>query len=181
MSVIRCSSRPYTPEIRGREFKLKYHATTGLCCLFFLLQSEMELEKWSCCSPWSGAVRSPRQGRVVFLTPTHLKQLLDLQSEKTPLLCPALKIRLTGEAVGRFFRLDFWHGIIWIFHLTDMLHLQCLQFFLVTACNTSLLWLLSCNYRTLVCHKVTEKCFVWHAVGQIPERLWKKMLIGMGD
>lgn len=134
---------------------LKYH-TTGLCCLFFLFQSPL-LQEWSCCSPWPSTVRSPRQNRVLFLTPAHLKQLLDLQSERTPLHCPALKIRLIRKAVGRFFCLDFWHGILWIFHLTDMLCLQCLQFFLVSACNTSLLWSLSCNYMTLVCHKVTKK------------------------
>lgn len=128
-----------------------------------------------------GPALSDPQGRGGYSSWHLLKQLLDLQSEKTPILCYDRKIRLTRKADGRFFCLNFWHGIIWIFHLADMLHLQCLQFFLVSACNTSLLWYLSCNYRTSVCHRVTEKCFVWHAVGQISERLWKKMLIGTGD
>lgn len=182
--MTRCSRHPYTSEIRGQEFKLKYHTTTGLCCLFFLFQSPL-LEEWSCCSPWSSTVRSPRQSRVLFLTPAHLKQLLDLQSESPPsLFCPQDQTDKEG-CWKIFFCLDFsaakytklsWdlNGILWIFHLTDVLYLQCLQFFLVSACNPLLLWSLSYNYRTLVCHKVMEKCIIWHAVSQISERLWKK-------
>lgn len=73
----------------GDGFELKYHATTGLCCLFFLLQSPF-LEKWSCHTSWSGTVRSLRQSRVLFLTPAHLKQLLDFQLRENPppLPCP---------------------------------------------------------------------------------------------
>lgn len=179
-------------KIRGQEFKLKYHGITGLCCLFFLLHSPL-LEEWSSCSPCSSAVRSPRQRRVLFLTPAHLKQLLDLQSEKIPFFVLPSKSDWKGRLLEDFFFVltsqqqntqnfswDF-NGILWIFHLTDTLHLQGLQFFLVSACNTSLFWSLSCNYRTLVCHKVTEKRFIWCAVGQISERLWKKILIGTGN
>lgn len=115
----------------------------------------------------------PKAEEGTLLDTCPFKTTAGLAVRENPLLCPALKIRLKRKAVGRFFFFvltsqqqntqnfswDF-NGILWIFHLTDTLHLQGLQFFLVSACNTSLFWSLSCNYRTLVCHKVTEKRFI---------------------
>lgn len=79
---------------------------------------------------------------------------------KTPpsLPCPALEIRLTGKAVGRFmcfffFWPDFWHGILWTSHLTGHLcTCNALSFPWSSHHSTSMPWLPSFNYEALVCH-----------------------------
>lgn len=59
-----------------------------------------------------------RGGQDPLLTSAYLKQLLDLQSEETPLLCPALLSRSDqqGRLLADFFCPDFWPGVPWAFH-----------------------------------------------------------------